>query len=104
MLVLPRVVFAARAALILMTCVLLPTAAFSAPRTTRTLRLQVEGMRCGSCSMGLAARMLKLPGVRSAEFAPEKKLGILEYEPAVVKPERILAGIRKAGYTARVRK
>lgn len=92
-----------RAALVLMG-VLLPVAAFSAPRSTRTLRLQVEGMRCGSCSMGLAARMLKLPGVRSAEFAPEKKLGILEYDPSLVKAERILAGIRKAGYTARVRK
>lgn len=72
-----------------------------APSGRQIVRLRIEGMSCANCSMGLAAKVLKLKGVRSADFLAAKKLGVVEIDPKTVRPEAVVAAIKAAGYGVR---
>ena len=65
------------------------------------LDLPVEGMTCASCASRIERSLNKLDGVTaSVNYATEK--ASVDFDPAVVAPEALLAAIEKVGYTARL--
>jgi len=67
-----------------------------------TLNINAGGMHCSSCSMLIGMTLDDLEGVSFAEVDYVKGTASVEYDPAAVTVEQILAAIRDAGYTADV--
>lgn len=70
----------------------------------KTVRLSVEGMTCGGCSIGTKKVLTRLPGVTKAEVSYEKKEAVVTYDPAKVTVEQMIGAIKTLGYTATVAK
>ncbi len=70
----------------------------------KTVRLAVEGMTCGGCTLGTKKVLTRLTGVTKAEVSYEKKEAIVTYDPAKVTVEQMIAAIKTLGYTATVAK
>lgn len=81
---------------------LLPLAVNAAEE--KTVRLTVEGMTCGGCTISTKKVLTRLTGVAKAEVSYEKKEAIVTYDPAKVTVEQMIAAIKTLGYTATVAK
>lgn len=64
--------------------------------------LTTTGMHCGSCSMLVQMTLEDLPGVESATVDHASGATHVEYDPAVVDVDGLLAAIAGAGYGATV--
>src|SRR5712692_9492746 len=63
-------------------------------------RLAVEGMTCASCAVRIERKLNKLEGVHaSVNFATEQ--AAVEFDPARVRLEELLAAVESIGYHAR---
>ena len=62
--------------------------------------LNIQGMRCGSCAIGIQMLTSQMDGVKSAEVSYEGKKGTIEFDPAKVTKEQIIKGIEELGYKA----
>lgn len=62
------------------------------------IELQIEGMHCGSCAVGIQMLTSQMDGVKSAEVSYEGKKGTFEFEPAKVTKEQIVKAIEELGY------
>lgn len=62
--------------------------------------LNIEGMHCGSCAVGIQMLTTQLDGVKSAEVSYEGKKGTFEFDPAKVSKEQIVKAIEELGYKA----
>jgi Cu+-exporting ATPase len=67
-----------------------------------TIDLNTGGMHCSSCSMLIEMTVGDLPGVTAAKADYVKGTAHVEFDPAVVSVDEIVASIREAGYTAEV--
>lgn len=65
-----------------------------------TARIRVEGMTCESCVSHITGELAKLKGVIKAEVKYGDGLAIVTYDPAQVRPERLVEAISRIGYTA----
>lgn len=68
----------------------------------RAARIRVDGMTCESCVPHITGELAKVKGVIKAEVKYEDGLAIVTYDPAQVKPERLVEAITGIGYTARL--
>jgi copper chaperone CopZ len=72
-----------------------------------TAEFDVEGMTCGGCALATEAALRKLDGVAAAdaEYDARTKEGrcTVEYDPARVNSEQMLAAIRDLGYEPTLR-
>ena len=69
----------------------------SAPRAK--VELAVTGMTCGSCAARVEKRLNSLDGVAaSVNYATER--ATVDYDPAVVGPEQLVAAVEETGYGA----
>ncbi|HWT93392.1 MAG TPA: heavy metal-associated domain-containing protein, partial [Solirubrobacteraceae bacterium] len=69
--------------------------------TTETthLDLPISGMTCASCAARIEKRLNKLDGVSaSVNYATEK--ATVDFDPATVEPEALVAAVESAGYHA----
>ena len=64
------------------------------------ITLNIQGMHCGSCAIGIQMLTSQMDGVKSAEVSYEGKKGIIEFDPAKVTKEQIIKGIEELGYKA----
>lgn len=64
------------------------------------ITLNIQGMHCGSCSVGIQMLTSQMDGVKSAEVSYEGKKGVFEFDPAKVTKEQIIKGIEELGYKA----
>lgn len=64
------------------------------------LDLQIEGMHCGSCAVGIQMIVSNLDGVKSAEVSYEGKKGTFEFDPTKVDKGQIIKAIEELGYKA----
>jgi len=64
------------------------------------LDLQIEGMHCGSCAVGIQMLLSQMEGVKSIEVSYENKRGIVEFDPAKVTKEQMVKAIEELGYKA----
>lgn len=67
----------------------------------------VAGMDCGGCVIGTRAALRKIDGVTQAGATYEEATGEgtawAVYDPAKVRPERLMEAIRELGYTPVIR-
>lgn len=67
-----------------------------------TAEFDVEGMTCGGCALATELALKKLEGVARADALYDERTGegrcTVEYDPARVGPERMMAAIRDLGY------
>jgi P-type Cu+ transporter len=64
--------------------------------------IKTLGMHCGSCKMLVEMSVNELPGVSSAEVDLAGETTHVEFDPAQVTVDQILAAIKGAGYDAEV--
>ena len=64
------------------------------------VKMNIEGMHCGSCAIGIQMLTSGLDGVASSVVDYEKKEGIFEFDPSKVSKEKIIASISERGYKA----
>lgn len=60
--------------------------------------LKIEGMHCGSCSIGIQMLVSQMEGVKSAEVSYEGKKGTFEFDEAKVSKDAIIKSIEELGY------
>ncbi len=63
-------------------------------------KFDIEGMSCAACSAAVERAVSKLEGVSSAEVNLLAKLLTAEFDEAAVSPERIIAAVERAGFSA----
>ena len=64
------------------------------------ITLNIQGMHCGSCAVGIQMLTSQMDGVKSSEVSYEGKKGTIEFDPAKVTKEQIIKGIEELGYKA----
>lgn len=64
------------------------------------LTLDIAGMHCGSCAVGIQMLTSQMEGVKSVEVSYEGKKGTFEFDSTKVKKEDIVKAIAELGYTA----
>jgi copper chaperone len=67
---------------------------------SRTHTFRVEGMHCGSCALLIDDALEDLPGVVSTQTSVKQGRSVVELEPAVCRPEEVVAAVGELGYTA----
>jgi copper chaperone CopZ len=67
-----------------------------------TLHLNIEGMHCGGCTVGIQMTTEQLEGVSSAFLDLDGKMGVWEIDPARINADRIIQEITKLGYKATI--
>ena len=75
------------------------SAASGAPHVT-SITLPVSGMDCAICAISIKASLHRLAGVGQVEVNVPQGTVRVSYDPAKVKPERLVAAIDSTGYTA----
>jgi Cu+-exporting ATPase len=64
--------------------------------------LEVKGMVCPACPIGIERTLERLPGVRRAEASRERNEAKVVYEPDKIAPEKFVETIGKIGFEARL--
>lgn len=62
--------------------------------------LNIEGMHCGSCAVGIQMIVSGMDGVKSAEVSYEGKKGTFEFDSSKATKEQIIKSIEDLGYKA----
>ncbi|MFQ5890468.1 MAG: heavy-metal-associated domain-containing protein [Gemmatimonadota bacterium] len=84
----------------------MPRADGSSEQTVQfvTAEFEVDGMSCGGCALATELALKKLDGVASAvaEYDDETGEGrcTVEYDPALVSPNRLITTINDVGFVA----
>lgn len=60
--------------------------------------LNIEGMHCGACAVGIQMLVSQMEGVKSAEVDYDGKKAVFEFDQAKVTKEQIVKGIEELGY------
>jgi copper chaperone CopZ len=64
------------------------------------ITLNIQGMHCGSCAIGIQMLTSGMDGVKSVEVSYEGKKGTFEFDSTKVKKEDIIKSIAELGYKA----
>ena len=64
--------------------------------------LRVQGMTCSSCVAAIEYNSIKLGGVKSVLVALMSAKGKVIYDPSIIQPHQIAAGIAKLGFPTTV--
>lgn len=64
------------------------------------VKLNIEGMHCGACAIGIELLLSNKEGVSKARVDYDKKIGEVEYDPEKVKLEELIKEIESIGYQA----
>jgi len=65
-------------------------------------RIGIEKMTCKSCIGIITQALARIPGVIKAEVSLEQRRATVTYDPAQVKPERLVEAITAIGYPAKL--
>lgn len=64
------------------------------------IELNIEGMHCGSCAVGIQMLVSQMDGAGSVSVDYDGKKGTFEFDPAKVTKEQIIKAIEELGYHA----
>ena len=67
-----------------------------------TVTLNVKGMTCGGCVIGVRKVLTRLTGVLTADVSYERSRAVVTYDPAKITVQQLIAAIKELGYTATV--
>ncbi len=70
--------------------------------SARTALLDVEGVRCGACSLRIRKALKKLDGVEAVRAGKSKKRVLVDYDSKKTSPSQIAARVEKTGFGCRV--
>jgi len=76
------------------------TTSTAAQTGTKTVRLDIEGMTCGSCAASVKTALGKLDGIRNVQISFEQKGGTVEFDAAKVSEAKIVEAVNHAGFKA----
>src|SRR5215813_3096542 len=71
----------------------------SARANRRKIRARIGGLHCSLCTGTIEKALGRLPGVDKVAVSLTHEQALVEYDPAVVRPERFLQTLRDIGYT-----
>jgi len=74
--------------------------ALSAGENAATLRVNIPGMDCAACAVNIQRTLRKVEGVARAEVVFKTKEAVIDYDPARISPEKIVAVIDETGFKA----
>ena len=74
--------------------------ALSAGENAATLRVNIPGMDCAACAVNIQRTLRKVEGVSRAEVVFKTKEAVIDYDPARISPEKIVAVIDETGFKA----
>lgn len=77
-----------------------PTATATTAANMESVTLPVSGMDCAICAVPIKERLHELAGVSHVEVNIPKGTVSVNYDPAKVKPEQLVATINSTGYKA----
>ena len=66
------------------------------------IKLDIEGMHCGSCAAGIQMFLSTKEGVKSAQVDYNAKKGEAEFDDGKISTDDILKSIEELGYKAKV--
>lgn len=79
-----------------------PSSAKVTVQSKTVVSLNIEGMDCKACALGMEGSLENLQGVHKARINFEKGAGIIEYDSTVIKPDILTDYIKENGFTATV--
>jgi copper chaperone len=65
--------------------------------------LDIAGMRCGACAVGIELVLTKKKGVKSAKVSLNERMAVVEFDPAIVAASDIAKAVSDIGYIATTR-
>ncbi len=65
--------------------------------------LDIAGMRCGACAVGIELALGNKKGVKSAKVSLNDRMAIIEYDPAIVATSDLINAVNDIGYIATAR-
>ncbi|MFA4936167.1 MAG: heavy metal-associated domain-containing protein [Candidatus Methanoperedens sp.] len=65
--------------------------------------LDIAGMRCGACAVGIELALTKKRGVKSAKVSLNERMAVVEYDQAIVAASDIAKAVSDIGYIATAR-
>jgi len=77
-----------------------PGPARSAGANGATLKVKIPSMDCAACSVNIERTLRKVEGVGRTEVVFKTKEAVIEYDPARISPEKIVAVIDETGFKA----
>jgi mercuric ion binding protein len=77
-----------------------PSADAVPAEATQVATIEVEGMTCGGCAIGVRTALKRLDGVAKAEVSYEEQRAVVTFDPAKVGTDQLLGAVRKFGYKA----
>ncbi|NJD75724.1 MAG: heavy-metal-associated domain-containing protein [Candidatus Methanoperedens sp.] len=60
--------------------------------------LDIAGMRCGACAVGIELMLAKKKGIKSAKVSLNERMASVEYDPAIVAASDIAKAVSDIGY------
>ncbi|MFZ3169478.1 MAG: heavy metal-associated domain-containing protein [Candidatus Methanoperedens sp.] len=67
------------------------------------LIIDIAGMRCGTCAVGIELMLAKKKGIKSAKVSLNERMAVVEYDPAIVGVSDIAKAVNDLGYIATTR-
>jgi copper chaperone CopZ len=65
--------------------------------------LDIGGMRCGSCAIGIELMLSRKKGIKNAKVSLNDRTAVVEYDPAIVALSDITKEVSDLGYIATAR-
>ncbi len=66
--------------------------------------LDIAGMRCGACAVGIELMLGKKKGIKNAKVLLDERTATVEYDPAMATASDIAKAVNDFGYIATVRR
>lgn len=66
----------------------------------KKVTLDIAGMRCGACAIGIELMLAKMKGIKSAKVSLNERIAVVEYDPAIVASSDISKVVSDLGYIA----
>ncbi len=76
------------------------TTTSSTQTDTKTVRLDIEGMTCGSCAASVKTALGKLDGVRNVQISFEQKGGTVGFDAKKLNETGIVEAVNNADFKA----
>jgi len=69
----------------------------------KKITLDIAGMRCGACAVGIELMLAKKKGIKTAKVSLNDRTAVIEYDPAIVASSDISKVVSDLGYIVAAR-
>ena len=69
----------------------------------KKVTLDIAGMRCGACAIGIELMLARKKGIKSAKVSLNERTAVVEYDPEIVASSDISKVVGDLGYIATAR-